>query len=456
MIQAVTGLENGIYSLTAKMKNSGGQKFCYLSVWGYGGPEKRASLPVSNTWKPILIRGIEITKGRLDVAFCTDAAAGQWSQLDQLKLVKDGIPYTLLIGGDITELPKVEDAGGRFYENGTEKDCLEILKNNGWNIVRIRLYNDPGNPGFSPSKRLPTGYQNPAATLALAKRAKNKGFQIQLSFHYSDYWSNPGTQTKPHEWEGLSFSQLKTALYDFTYSFMLQMAVQGTSPEFVSIGNEIPGGILFPDGSTSNWPQLAQLLNAGYNAVKAASPSSQVILHLDDACNYDKYNYFFGNCGTHGVQYDIIGVSYYPFWTENTIEELKVFLDAVSEKFNKPLMIMETGYNWNPTRSDGRAGQLANNGPMPYPSTPEGQKDFMLELFSAIPAVQNGKCIGDLYWDPVMITASGVGWELGAPNVVDNTTLFDFKGNALPVLGAFKNNGTYLPPAPAAAASMRN
>lgn len=451
LTQAVTGLQNGIYSLSAYIKNSGGQDYCFLSVSGFGGTEKRSSLPVSSNWKQIMIRGIEVTNNSLDLAFRTDALAGQWFQVDNLQLVKDGIPYTMLIGGDISELSKVEDAGGRYYENGVEKDCLEILKNNGWNLVRLRLYNDPGNPAYSKSNRLPAGYLDPTDILSLARRAKDKGMQIQLSFHYSDYWTNPGLQDKPHEWEGLNFTQLKTALYNFTHSFMQQMVDQGTIPEFVSLGNETPGGILWPDGKTyspNNWPQLAQLLNEGYNAVKAASPTSQVILHLDDACDYDKYNDFFGQCNSYGVQYDIIGTSYYPFWTQSTVVQLAAFINTISQTYNKPVMIMEVGYNWNPTRSDGYIGQLQNNGPMPYPSTPQGQKDFMLEFISAIPTMQNGKCIGAIYWDPVMITVPGIGWELGAPNVVDNTTLFDFKGNALPVLDAFRDNGIYLPPAP--------
>ena len=103
---------------------------------------------------------------------------------------------------------------------------------------------------------------------------------------------------------------------------------------------------------------------------------------------------------------------------------------------------METGYNWNPTLPNGSSGQLSNNGPYQniYPSSPEGQKDFLLELFNGIKTTDNGSVIGDLYWDPVMIAVPGVGWELGAPNVVANTTLFDFDGNSLVSLNAFKYN----------------
>lgn len=448
LTQTVTGLANGIYSLSASVRSGGGQMVSYLGVSGFGAEELRASLPAVNQWRRLYIRGIEVTNGRMDIAFRTHVAAGQWSRLDDFQLVKDDTPYTLLKGGDITVLSMVEDAGGRFYENGVEKDCLEILKNRGWNFVRIRVYNDPGNPAYTPSNRLPAGYQNPQDALALAQRAKAKGFQIQLTFHYSDYWTNPGQQIKPHEWEGLTFNQLRDALADFTQGFVQQMVAQGTPPEFVSLGNETPGGILYPDGSTSNWSNLAQLFNAGYNAVKAAWPDARVILHLDGAGEYDKYNWFLGECNARNVQYDIIGASYYPYWTQKTIVEAQAFFDYITAQFNRPVMIMETGYNWNPTRSDGWPGQLENNGPMTYPSTPEGQRDFLLELLAAIPAVQNGRCIGVLYWDPIMITVPGIGWELGGVNVVDNTTLFDFQGNALVSLDAYTHNGVYLTPAP--------
>jgi arabinogalactan endo-1,4-beta-galactosidase len=101
---------------------------------------------------------------------------------------------------------------------------------------------------------------------------------------------------------------------------------------------------------------------------------------------------------------------------------------------------METGYNWATNLCDGYTGQLANNGPEPFPSTPLGQKEFMLNCFNALKMVNQGQCIGDLYWDPIFICVPGEGWELGQPNVVDNYTLFDFTGNVLPAVDAFYYN----------------
>lgn len=436
--QELTGLDTGYYSLYVWVRNSGGQNVCYLTAKDYGGIERMTSVPVSAIWSQVIIRGIHVTNGKCTIGFYSDAMAGNWSNFDDVKMIKDGQPYQFLKGGDLSELSYIESMGGKFYEGGVEKNCMQILKDNGFNLVRLRLYNDPGNPNFTPSNRLPAGFQNQNDILNLSKRAKDLGMQIQLTFYYSDYWSND----KTHSWQNISFTALKDSVYQLTLKFMNRMKAQGTTPEFVSLGNEIADGLLKPEGASGNFSQMADLLKQGYNAVKAVSPSTKVILHLDDAGNKDKYDWFFGSCATYGVQYDIIGASYYPFWTKKTVAQIIEWADYVSSKFQKDILIMETGYNWNPTLPDGKAGQLGNNGPYDavYPSSPEGQRDFLYECFNGLKSVANGRIIGDLYWDPVMIEVLGVGWELGADNVVSNTTLFDFSGNALPALKAFKYN----------------
>jgi arabinogalactan endo-1,4-beta-galactosidase len=431
--QLVTNLPNGYYKLTAMGENSGGQNACYLA-----GNDRMTSLPISLQWTNTIVRGINVTNGQCLVSiYSDDGTGGNWCRVDLVQLIKDDLPYNFLKGGDISELTYVEQGGGVFYEtNGVPMDCLQILKNHGYNIVRLRLYNDPGNTNYSPSKRLPPGIQSPTNILDLAARAKAKGLQIELTFYYSDYWSN----VKPHDWANLSFTQLTNAVYGFTTNFMMQMKNQGTTPEYVSLGNEINnGGLLLPDGSTTNWPQLAQLLIAGNAGVKAVSPSTQVILHMATV-DSGAVTWFLNQAVSHGVNWDITGCSYYPFWTGYTAEQARDQINSWYSTYNKPVLIMETGYNWSTNKCDGYPGQLANNGPEPFPSTPLGQKEFMLNCFNAIKMVNQGHCIGDLYWDPIFICVPGEGWELGQPNVVDNTTLFDFTGHALPVLDAFYYN----------------
>jgi arabinogalactan endo-1,4-beta-galactosidase len=206
----------------------------------FGGDNKMTSLPVASNWTDVVVRGVHVVNGKCTLGLYSDANAGNWCQIDNVQFVKDDIPYTFLKGGDISELDYLESKSAVFYENGMAKDSLKILKDYGFNIVRLRLYNDPGNLNYSPSKLLPAGFQNPTGTLKLANRAKAMGFEIGLTFYYSDYW----TDGIPHDWDSLSVNELDSAVYAFTYNLMSQMKSQGTTPEYVSLGDEMQGGIL--------------------------------------------------------------------------------------------------------------------------------------------------------------------------------------------------------------------
>ncbi|MGH7981267.1 MAG: glycosyl hydrolase 53 family protein, partial [Limisphaerales bacterium] len=195
--QLVTCLPNGYYKLAAMVRNSGGQDACYLS-----GNGSMTSLPMSAQWTNTVVRGIIVTNGQCMVSInSSDGNGGDWCQVDQLQLIKDDVPYHFLKGGDVSELTYVEQGGGVYYEtNGVATPCLQILKNHGCNIVRLRLYNDP-----SPANSdLPEGIQSPTNILDLARQAKALGFQIELTFYYSDGWAN----NVPRTWTNDSFAQL--------------------------------------------------------------------------------------------------------------------------------------------------------------------------------------------------------------------------------------------------------
>jgi len=361
-----------------------------------------------------------------------------------------------LAGGDVSTLSLMERSGARYSDRqGRVGDALQILKAAGHNIVRIRLYEQTGPGTGTGGYYWPQGSMDLADVLALSRRAAALGLQVQLTLHYSDFWTNAKTQDLPHAWareltslpdEAARMARLTELVGQRTREVMQAMLNQGTPPTYVSLGNEIEAGMLYPYGAATpaNWPRLAALLSAGYAAVKAVSPASRVVLHLDDGGNEAKYIDWFDQARKNGVQWDVIGSSYYPFWTKKTAAQMAAFSAAITKRYDRDLLVMETGFNFAPTRPDGWPGQLEHNGPYPAAmSSPAGQRDFMVELFSALK--KTSRVIGVLYWDPIMLATPGVGWALRegsgepGPNVVSNTTLFDFKGRALPVLDIWKD-----------------
>jgi arabinogalactan endo-1,4-beta-galactosidase len=451
--ELITDLEDGYYSLQARATKTGAGN-CFISVKDYGGGlERMTSLPVTTQPTTLFVRGVQVVGGQATIGAYHDAD-GTNCTVSDAHLVRDSVSYQFLKGGDVSEVTRTEDSGATYRDSdGTAMDPFEILTKHGYNIARLRLYNDPGNPSFYPSSEMPA-YSGPADILKLAQRAKAQGLMIELTFHYSDYWTNAGTQCMPHEWASLAtFPEVLSAMKGFTQDFMQQMADQGTTPEFVSIGNESNGGLLYPFGcawvlpqssycptetcTAANWPQLGQLYGAAYDAVKAVSPTTQVIVHLayengsSPAVAAPDFNSYFAKIIANGGNYDIKGLSYYPYWTRSKVSDLVDMVNLATAGNSKPVLIMETGYNWNATRQNGTLGQLRDNGPELYPSTPQGQKDFLLSLYAGIKRVSGGKCLGALYWDPVNIIQN---------SQVSNTALFDFGGKALPGLDASEFN----------------
>ena len=436
--QTVNGLEDAVYSLQFFAKSEGKG---YIAAGG-----KMTALTASpNVLTEGYVRGIQVSGGSTTIRL-KDADSSQFSNI---RLVKNSKTFSLLKGGDISELTYVEQNDGKYYDaDGNAVEMPKYLADNGMNLARLRLYNEPGKyqyRGYS----LPNGIQDKADILALAKRAKAAGMQILLTFHYSDYWTNGEDQFMPHAWEKMTADEVQKALYDFTYSFMEKMKAQGTTPEYVSLGNETQGGMLYPLGGplTTADPDyqakvknIAAFYNAGYEAVKASAPDAQVIIHLNDAGNKDVYNWYFGLMKDNGVQYDIIGASYYPFWTGRDAKTVCEWAEYVTDKFDKDLIFMETGYAWQQKTHNGVTdGQLSHN--KPYTDMSQtGQKHFLLELTNEIKKVSNQRVLGYVYWDPIFIPAGNTGWAVGEPNVTSNAALFDFEGHALPAFDAYKYN----------------
>ena len=242
-----------------------------------------------------------------------------------------------MIGADISWLPQLEDRGMTFYDDGKEIDAIELLKKYGFNYIRLRIFVNPENDkGYAPGK----GYCGLSYTLDMAKRVKEAGMKLLLDFHYSDYWADPQKQFQPLAWENIGFELLKDSLRSYTTRVLLTLQNQGTLPDMVQIGNEINHGILWPDGHISHPDQLAELLKAGVTGVEAVDPDLPVMMHIALGGQNKESVFWLDNMIARGVQFDVIGLSYYPRW-HGTLEDLHRNMLDLLDRYNKPLNVVE-------------------------------------------------------------------------------------------------------------------
>ncbi|EOR92691.1 arabinogalactan endo-1,4-beta-galactosidase [Arcticibacter svalbardensis MN12-7] len=282
-------------------------------------------------------------------------------------------------GADVSWLPQMEASGYKFYnDNGVEEDCLKILKDHSMNTIRLRTWVNPSNDRAS-------GHCSKDETVQMALRAKKAGMRVMIDFHYSDSWADPGKQKKPAAWEGHDFKQLLEDVYSYTFDVMSALKAAGVEPEWVQVGNETPGGMIYPEGSTANWPQLAQLINKGYDAIKAVSKNSKVILHVDQGNNNERFRNWFDHAKANGAKYDVIGLSYYPYWLEGnpdytlSINDLGNNLLDMASRYGKEVMVVEVG------GEDNKAQNIY---------------DMLTAVQEKVRAVPDGKGLGVLYWEP--------------------------------------------------------
>lgn len=312
---------------------------------------------------------------------------------------------------DISFLPEIEDAGTTFYDStGTAKDVITILNENGCNTVRIRIWHTPVND-----------HSGIAEVVQLANRVREKNMKVWLDIHYSDTWADPGHQKKPAAWESLNTTDLTDSVYNYT-----RKVIQLIAPEYVQIGNEINTGFLWNNGSTNNQSDFILLLKSGIKAVRDNSPFTKIILHI---AGYSSAIWFFDVIRSNSVDYDIIGISYYPAWHGKNLTELQNVLNSISKTNKKPYVIAETAYPFTLDYNDwtnntiGLSEHLISG----YPASESGQKNFLLKIKSIITTSDWGE--GFCYWAPEWVAfkgqtaTDGSSWE--------NMTLFDFNNRAL-------------------------
>ena len=315
-------------------------------------------------------------------------------------------------GADVSFLKQQEDRGVKFKDAGVEKPGLQILRDHGYNWIRLRLCVEPVTRG------LPNDL---AYTLALAKEARARGFKFFLTFHYSNAWADPTNEPIPAAWQDLAPEALVDAVFAYTRDAIAAFRDAGLMPDMVGIGNEVSNGTMWPAGKLpEHWDTFAALLYAGINGVDAGRGNvrrPKILIHVDHGGDAYLTKTFFDRLDSYGIPYDVIGVSFYP-WSHGTLLDLRANLRYIAEDLKKDVMVVETGYYYTPSR-------YFKESPPPFPETPAGQKQWLEAVNDAVMATPGGHGRGVFWWEP----AAGGGLVARG--------YFDADHNAQPVLDAF-------------------
>jgi arabinogalactan endo-1,4-beta-galactosidase len=328
------------------------------------------------------------------------------------KVEKNSYPIRAL---DLSSLPEIRLSGiVTKNKNQQAEDMLQIVANSNYTAIRLKLWKNPSNvhSGFYEVK-------------TLAQEIRSKGLKVWLTVHYSDTWADPGKQTKPQQWMGIGFQALKDSVYQYTKKIMLEI-----KPDYIQIGNEINSGLLWPEGNIANKNQMLDLIDTASVAIRNTNRNSQIILHY---AGLDNAEYFFEDVKS--ISYDLIGLSYYPFWHGKNINALDQKMTQLAQ-FNKNVLIAETAYpftfGWNDYTNNiiGDNTQILSN----FPATPDGQLQYLKQLKGIIDKNKVG--YGLCYWGAEWVAfkgntaTNGSSWE--------NQALWDFNYTALPALDLYQ------------------
>jgi arabinogalactan endo-1,4-beta-galactosidase len=341
-------------------------------------------------------------------------------------------------GADISFTLQEEGIGQSYSDNGQTAPLETILAGHGANFVRLRVWVNP-----------PKGTSDLDSALALARRANAAGLHLLLDLHYSDSWADRTTQQTPAAWRGKNPAELRNIVHDYTRDVISAFTRQGTPVDILQIGNETTHGMLWPTGqiykqSGEDWTEYAELVKAGINGAREGNPASalRIMLHADTGADQGASTYYFDHLQQQGIDFDVLGLSYYPFW-HGSLSELKQNLHALASRYGKDIIIAETAYPWTLSSGGNVQSVVTTLDALPdaaaYPPTPQGQAKFFQALNQILREVPDGHGAGYFIWEP--------GWLPGIPadsrtgNAHSNLTLFDWWGHGLPALDAFRTAG---------------
>jgi arabinogalactan endo-1,4-beta-galactosidase len=346
----------------------------------------------------------------------------------------------LYVGGDISLLPTYEEHGANYMDKDGQKitDLLSFLKEQGMNAMRVRLFVDPSRA--SAEHKGQGVRQDLDYVKKLGKKIKDAGLKLMLDFHYSDTWADPGHQATPYLFISVN-TPATSYIYTYTKDCLEQMKAAGATPDFIQTGNEISWGMMYDTGckleaksdwsgyKDTNWDNFSTALKNAGKACREVCPEAQIIIHTEQVGNTPLVTDYYKRLQQYGIDYDIIGTSYYPYYHGN-LTQLNKTLTAFETQFpSKKIMVVETGCSYREKVGDNNQG---------YPLTYEGQRQFTADLITTLKSHQN---VNGLFWWFPEANEYGLNWY--TERVTDgwyNAGLFDNKtGRALPALYELKN-----------------
>lgn len=337
----------------------------------------------------------------------------------------------ILIGGDISAVTRLEQAGAVYRQGAGTVDAITALRTAGSNIFRLRLFVAPDGSEVQ--------VNDLAYTIALAQRVKASGAALMLDFHYSDTWADPGKQYVPAAWAALGIDSLEATLQRYTAAVLDTMRANGVLPRYVQVGNEVDNGLCWPLGrinapgsdDAAAYQRFGRLLRAGVRGVRAATTAAdsvRIIMHYSSGATPGAVQWFYDLLGAQAVDYDVIGLSYYPWW-HGRMSGLQQAMTLAATRYGKPIMVVETAYPWRAGWAP--SGRIADA--MQWPETAEGQSAFVRDLIASVRAVPNGLGQGILWWYPEAVDVPGFPvWGGGT------LALFDATGYPLPAASLFR------------------
>lgn len=383
-----------------------------------------------------------------------------------------GIPKDFSMGIDISTIQKIIEGGGKFYNSeGKRESIYKLLRDNGFNYIRLRLWNEPFQYD-SEGKRL--SYGGGACDIETIKEiavdAKGLGFKMLLNFHYSDFWADPAYQVIPKMWKNIETAEgISKALYDYTYETVLTFCAAGAKPDMVQVGNEITSGMFLQKGGEDDGTfdkagyakyissrteasgavsapyirgngktNLVMYVKSGAEAVKAVDASILVMLQLaKEMTETDFMKEFYHTFDS--VPFDIIGLSYYPRWHGSTAS-LKHALMLLSEEFpDKRVAVAEVSYAYTYEYNENACNQFDEQFALAdYEVSVQGQANLYRDVIAAVAEV-GAACFGVFVWEGAWLPIKGVGWAShNTKSSWSNQAFFGYGGKVLPSIEVYK------------------